>query len=214
MVYRAVLERYNAENHFVDEHGTTRVYSDRANPKRAKARTPFSRNRTTTSQRFLLRTPTVDNYRNATVIENALRFTRTEKPFPPPPPGVYATPRSRRNRELGTNFREFSDEEKNAPFRWNKDGPSRGGGRRSTRKRPTERIEAKWEETKAKEGRSVVSAAIALLAWKSSYSGRGLETMRREQPRAMPPRESWLGERDENNSGRRILRHFAMRRDQ
>lgn len=32
--------------------------------------------------------------------------------------------------------------------------------------------------------------------------------------RAMPPRESWLGERDENNSGRRILRHFAMRRDQ
>lgn len=32
--------------------------------------------------------------------------------------------------------------------------------------------------------------------------------------RAMPPRESWLGERDENNSGRRILRHFAMRRDE
>jgi len=30
--------------------------------------------------------------------------------------------------------------------------------------------------------------------------------------RAMPPRESWSGKRDENNSGR-ILRHFAMRRD-
>lgn len=38
------------------------------------------------------------------------------------------------------------------------------------------------ERDKSKVKRSVVSAAIALLAWKSSYSSRGLETMRREQP--------------------------------
>ena len=67
---------------------------------------------------------------------------------------------------------------------------------------------------KSKVGRWAELAAIALLAWKSSYSGRGLARDNAQRAnRATPPRERWLGERDENNSGRRILRHFAMRRD-
>lgn len=48
------------------------------------------------------------------------------------------------------------------------------------------RVEFRGKEAekrdKSKVKRSVVSAAIALLAWKSSYFSRGLETMRREQP--------------------------------
>jgi len=71
------------------------------------------------------------------------------------------------------------------------------------------------DESEERENRDG-SPPIPISAWKCSYSVRQQQGPRdnaRRATRAMPPRESWLGERDENSPGRRILRHFAMRRD-